>query len=232
MVWVISNKDRHWSQDLPNSVPVAYGLKDYKFTSDMLRETSNYVLEKCVEHGLKVPLLAFDDQWYNLMVRDKDHQPLTKLQLQKDVWTKVAKMKNNKIVEAMKTINKVKIVSPTYEIEGIYLEKDSSGLIAVSRDHAFQTIRISYNPMHWKRNEKQDTHNETLNSADESPINESVYEWVPVNIIEAIQNSGDRDLIGAINGISKDIDELVKSNHDSLATGDKEVTTNSSVDVG
>ena len=226
MVWVISNKDRHWSQDLPNSVPVAYGLKDYKFTSNMLREASNYVLEECVKYGLRVPLLAFDGQWYNLMVRDENHKPLTKLQLQKDVWAKVSKMKKNEIVETLKTINKVKINSQEEENEGINLKKDSNGLIVVSRDHAFQTIQTNCNKKHWKKNEIQDMHIGVLNSANESPINESVYEWVPANIIEAIQSSGDKDLIGAINGVSKDIDQLVKTNRDSLAAEDTEVVLN------
>ena len=149
MVWVISNKDRYWSQELPNSVPVAYGLKDYKFTCDMLRQASNHVLEECVKHGLKVPLLAFDGQWYKLMVRDKGHKPLTKLQLQKDIWSKVAKMKkkkNNEIVDALKTVNQVKVNPKVDRDEGIRLEKDSTGIIAVSRDHTFQTVRTNCNP--------------------------------------------------------------------------------------
>ena len=34
MVWVLSNKDRYWSPELPNSLIVAYGMKDYRLTSE------------------------------------------------------------------------------------------------------------------------------------------------------------------------------------------------------
>lgn len=84
LVWVLSNKNRHWSPELPNSVPVAYGLKDYKFTAEALRKACNYVLSECAKRDLKIPLLAFDGQWYSVMVRDASGKPLTKLQLQKD----------------------------------------------------------------------------------------------------------------------------------------------------
>ena len=92
MVWLISNKDRQWSSELPNSLHVAFGLKDYRFSAENLRSATNYILEKCTEHGIQIPLLAFVGQWYTLLVRNDDRNPLTKLQLQKDVWAEVTKM--------------------------------------------------------------------------------------------------------------------------------------------
>ena len=59
LVWVLSNKDRLWSFELPNSVPIAYGLKDYKFSAEALRKACNYVLGEYARRGLKIPLPAY-----------------------------------------------------------------------------------------------------------------------------------------------------------------------------
>ena len=109
LVWVLSNKDRRWSSELPNSVPIAYGLKDYKFSTEALRKACNHVLGECAKRGLKVALLAFDGQWYSLMVRDSEGEPLTQLQLQKDVWNSVAKLKKTQTVDKIKLLITVNI---------------------------------------------------------------------------------------------------------------------------
>jgi hypothetical protein len=70
MVWVLTNKDRNTKTEIPCSLPVAYGLKYYRLTTQAMRNATEAVLKSCSEHGLKVLCFATDGQWLNLMNRD------------------------------------------------------------------------------------------------------------------------------------------------------------------
>lgn len=102
MVWVLSDKDRNSGLQAPTSLPVAYGLKDYKFTAGAMRKATESVLAECSERGLHVVLLATDGQWYKLMVRDELNKPLTIYQLQRDVWDEAKKVSRPAILSLLK----------------------------------------------------------------------------------------------------------------------------------
>ena len=211
LVWVLSNKDRLWSSELPNSVPIAYGLKDYKFSAEAMRKACNYVLGECARRGLKIPLLAFDGQWCSLMVRDSEGEPLTQLQLQKDVWNSVAKLKKNQIIDKLTLLNTVNIdISGTTTI-GIVIEKSENRLTVTSTDHAFRTVKTNYSSKFWKENKTNDTVSTTET---EGCYNISAADWIPDSVIQAIESNGDMDLINMINTISKEVDGiLTKEGH-------------------
>lgn len=63
-MWVLSDKDRNSGLQAPTSLPVAYGLKDYKFTASAMQKATESVLVECRERGLRVVLLATDGHWY------------------------------------------------------------------------------------------------------------------------------------------------------------------------
>ena len=86
MVWVLTNKVRNSSLEIPCSLPIAYGLKDYKLSAKETRDATEYVLEKCHDNGIHVVDICIDGQWISLMHRDSNNNPLTLLQLQKDAW--------------------------------------------------------------------------------------------------------------------------------------------------
>ena len=56
------------------------------------------VLGECFKKGLYTPVCSFDGQWSALVVRDRNNNPLTVLQLQKYVFTKVKKMPKSEIL--------------------------------------------------------------------------------------------------------------------------------------
>lgn len=86
MVWVLTNKDRNSSLEIPCSLPIAYGLKDYRLSAKEMRDATDYVLEKCHEKGIHVVGFYTDGQWISLMHRDNNDNLLTLVQLQKDAW--------------------------------------------------------------------------------------------------------------------------------------------------
>lgn len=59
MVWVITNKNSDSSSQMSCSLPIAYGLKDYKLTSDLMRSATDHVLKECAKHGIRV----FCNRW-------------------------------------------------------------------------------------------------------------------------------------------------------------------------
>ena len=175
MAWVISNKDRQWSPELPNSLPVAFGLKDYKFSTENLRNATNYVLENCKERGIEIPLLAFDGQWYSLLVRDDYGNPLTKLQLQKDVWTEVNRLKRDIIVNSLKEVNKVEIFMETGNHKGIIIDRTETGISVSSTDHAFRTVVTNRDPKHWKDSKKKVLESDSNGEVEDKETNVTGY---------------------------------------------------------
>ena len=75
MVWVLTNKNRDLGSEVPCSVPIAYGLKDYKLTSMAMRKATEDVLTTCENKGLRILTLYADGQWINLMTRDASDNP-------------------------------------------------------------------------------------------------------------------------------------------------------------
>lgn len=91
MVWVLTNEHRNSTLEIPCSLPIAYGLKDYRLTAKSMREATECVLQTCAKAGLHVLGFATEGQWLTVMVRDVKGKPLT-FQLQKDVWAACQKM--------------------------------------------------------------------------------------------------------------------------------------------
>ena len=49
------------------------------------------VMDKCKMNNIEIVGNCFDGQWSKLTTRDKNGQPLTHLQFQKDCWSKYCK---------------------------------------------------------------------------------------------------------------------------------------------
>lgn len=54
IVWAITNKNRDSSTQIPCSLPITYGLNDYRLTSDIFRSATDHVLKECAKHGIRV----------------------------------------------------------------------------------------------------------------------------------------------------------------------------------
>eukprot|EP00058_Branchiostoma_floridae_P000620 XP_002586108.1 hypothetical protein BRAFLDRAFT_110010 [Branchiostoma floridae] len=104
VVQIVGNLDREWSMELSHGFPTNYFLKGYSLNSEVMRDIVEENHQKCHDIGIHIPCRSFDGQWRQLLVRDKNGNPLTRLQLQKDIWKEVCGQKKRVLVEDLKTI--------------------------------------------------------------------------------------------------------------------------------
>ena len=221
MVWVASNKDRFFSPEIPNSLPIAYGMKDYTLSETSLRAACNVVLSECVKRGLKIPLLAFDGQWYQLMVRDNHGRPLTNLQLQRDTWNNVLKLKKAEVVDKLRILNKV----TEDNHENVLYERVGARIEVKSRDHAFSTVRTNLKVSLWK---KKGSHVSVAEEDTQSDENVDI-DWIPETVLKLVEERGDRELLETIHSITKDVNVLLQNEQYGERKDDEEETTEKSL---
>ena len=106
MVFLVSDLDRNWSKNHLRWAPVCWFPKGYSLTTEKLRNLLEHVQTLCKEAGLHIPAISFDGQCHNVAVRGIDNQPMTLLQLQKDVWRETEKMQKSTIVQKLAQLNK------------------------------------------------------------------------------------------------------------------------------
>ena len=87
LAFVLSDTDWMHHPEHPNQVCIAYGLKGYSLTTDVLRKMLE-VHNRCHEHGINIIADCIDGQWAQIPLQDKAGYPLTRLQFQKDCWAK------------------------------------------------------------------------------------------------------------------------------------------------
>ncbi|CAG2255841.1 unnamed protein product [Mytilus edulis] len=80
---LISTLDRTFNAETGHAVPIGYFLRGYSLSTETMRKIADDFMQLCHQNGLHVPVQTFDGQWMNLVTRDCNGNPLTKLQLQK-----------------------------------------------------------------------------------------------------------------------------------------------------
>ena len=201
MVWVLTNSNRDSSLELPCSLPIAYGLKDYKLTSAAMRKATNYVLEKCNEKGIRVCSFSTDGQWINLMNRASNGKPLTLLQLQKDTWSKVQKISKTDLVKLISGLNVVNYQGTPIEEKIDVQRLNQTGISVKSTERCFASIKTSRDPHLWVTGKKKHTP-ESVSTIESNESNVEITEWMPDEVIQALQNSDDMDLQQAVKTIN------------------------------
>ena len=86
LLYLVSDLDRTHSKDRMHAVPIGYGLKGYSITAEITRKMMDDILDECYKGILYVPVVSSDGQWFKLAVRSSKEEPLTLLQLMKDVY--------------------------------------------------------------------------------------------------------------------------------------------------
>ena len=107
LVFMASDLNRSYNEELNNAHPIAYALKGASMTNEVFTNMMQHVVEKCIEHGLKVVATSSDGQWHKYGVRDKDGRPLTVHQLQRDVWSKNISKQKQELLKHFRSLCKV-----------------------------------------------------------------------------------------------------------------------------
>ena len=126
LIYLISDLDRTHTPERQHAVPVGYGLKGYSITTDITRKMMDDILDECYKGGLYVPVVSSDGQWFKIAVRSSNGEPLTLLQLMKDVYKSAKSMKKSDILKSFKEINLVKVESQNEVFDNIDIRVDVS----------------------------------------------------------------------------------------------------------
>ena len=219
MVWVLTNVNRNSSTETPCSLPIAYGLKDYKLTTEAMREATNHVLRKCNERGIRVCSFSTDGQWINLMNRNENGDPLTLLQLQKFVWCKVQKIAKQELLKIIGNLNTIDNQKEELH-EKVSIERnEASGFTVTSKETCFATIKTSRDKRLWssvKKQEMQDAEPEKSDNVTENDAEST--EWMPEEVIQTLQSSDDQELHNVVSNINNTIYGLTERDDDSRLT--------------
>ncbi|OWF49631.1 hypothetical protein KP79_PYT22905 [Mizuhopecten yessoensis] len=109
VLFLIADLDRAHVPEKQHAIPIAYAMKGYSLTTAIARKMLNDVLETCYNGGLYVPVVSFDGQCYQMAVRSANGDPLTILQLMKDVFKTAKGQKKSDFIRYIKQINCVHV---------------------------------------------------------------------------------------------------------------------------
>ena len=160
IVYLCCHLDRLWTKDSIKCSPVCWFPKGYSLKTETLRSVSEDVHNRCHEAGIHIPAESFDGQWHNLVVRSVEGQPLTVLQLQKDVWREAERTKKSDIINFFKNLNKV----PEFEREFGKLICTNKGIHLPS----LPSVRSDHSPVQPENVESNDMRTTLLETIPES----------------------------------------------------------------
>ncbi|CAG2203301.1 unnamed protein product [Mytilus edulis] len=115
VVFLLFDLNRNWSKNQLKWAPICWFPKGYSLTSKVMRSIAERVLDECKEQGLHVPSIAFDGQWHTIAFKSVADEPLTRLQLHRDVWKSSEKTPKADIIKEFSGLNK----SPTWKKENV-----------------------------------------------------------------------------------------------------------------
>ena len=107
LVAVLSDLDRTKTTEQVHAIPIAYGLSGYSLKVEAVPSIIQDLIEVCHQRSIfvRADLLMASFTSYACVLRTADNEPLTVLQLAKDTWTKVKKMKKEEIKGLLMSLN-------------------------------------------------------------------------------------------------------------------------------
>lgn len=107
LLFLVNDTDRMFSDKLTTCVPVAYCLKGYSLNVSTMRKIVDIVQNKLKSEGVNVISESFDGQWANMAFMTKDGSPLTELQFQKYIWSKLGRISKKNLLQHVDDICKI-----------------------------------------------------------------------------------------------------------------------------
>lgn len=205
MVWVLTNKDRNTKTEIPCSLPVAYGLKYYRLTTQAMRNATEAVLKSCSEHGLSS---VTDGQWINLMNREASGKLLTLLQFRKDVCDELRSFSKLELIPKISELGRT-----MDDYSGVFCLIIQDGTITLSsKNDAVSPIRTPLDTSVWTFSKKSnDSH---LADSEPDIHNEVDNSWLPTPIVTELSNTNDSSVQETILTIAREVSyEPIETSH-------------------
>ena len=92
--------DSEWKPipGVPCHLPLAYALKESSLSIDLMRKLVNDIRDHCTQNDIDVLYEVYDGQFLQLILKDDNAQPLTRMQLCKDILMDCKKMSKKKMI--------------------------------------------------------------------------------------------------------------------------------------
>jgi hypothetical protein len=229
--FLVSDLDRQVSTNGLYSLPIAFGMKGNSLPCNILRDMIEHVLDECAKAGLYVPVCSFDGQWYRLAVRDQNDFPLTRLQLQKDIFHQVKRMSTSDITNKVCNMN---VVNEDTVCEMVEVLKTANGLVVGSKQ--IDLLTVSPNIIHMIKTWKQGKLNKGVQNNEQTTLNEdaeNTLSSLPIEVVDTIpERTLDevlhcQDIQGSEHYGKRPIFELDQNDLDTFETDNNSRTVNS-----
>ena len=109
LAFMISNKDRLQDSSAPNSMPLAYALKGRCPSNSELRYLINKVRNTLHERKIKVLCEIYDGQWQYTVMHDEDGNPLNRLRVSTETWSRISKLSKSRIVDELMSMTNMEL---------------------------------------------------------------------------------------------------------------------------
>ena len=106
-MFMICCKDRSQTSRVPNSLPLAYGMKGKSLLNSQLRYMINRVCDTLHKENIKVLVEVYDGWWQATAMSSEHGKPLNLLHLQNLTWNPISKMSTGCILEDIMSCCKV-----------------------------------------------------------------------------------------------------------------------------
>ena len=107
LVFMLTDKDRKQSNNVPYSYLVAYALKGKSMSNKHLEYLVNKLREELKNRNIPVLCEAYDGQWHKFITEDNQGNSLTRLH-GRDNWNKVSSLSKDKCIEEISSLSIVK----------------------------------------------------------------------------------------------------------------------------
>ena len=101
LVFVLADTDRSSHGEFPHSVPIGYAMKGTSLTTAAFRNMVMEILRACSNKGIYVPCTSYDGQWWQIAVRDAEGNPVTLIELMRDVGNEARRTPKAELVRLL-----------------------------------------------------------------------------------------------------------------------------------
>ena len=136
LAFIMTGIDRIHHGEKPNQIPIAYALKGFSLSTDVLRCVIDDVCNACHREGIKVIADCLDGQWAWLPIRSKEGAHLTCLQFQKN-WSRFCKWNKEALVKKLLDyciIDEITLRKQNFKLDNLeiqFLNRGSSKVLAI-----------------------------------------------------------------------------------------------------
>ena len=109
LVFMINDKDRLQTNDVPNSMPLGHALKGWCLSNADLCHLINTMRNKPKEHKIYILVECYNGQWQLTVMTTEKGEPLKEMRVAQATSCRISKLSKHRIMDEMKSCNSIKL---------------------------------------------------------------------------------------------------------------------------